>query len=131
MMKPDPIATEPFARARGIAAVGGALVLALAALLGGRRGFVSATAGSLLSFANVWTLERFGQRAVEQAAVSGGGAVAAPLSAALGAKTVVLLTASWVLVRTGHLDPLPFGLGFMVSIFSLLGAGLWAARRAE
>ena len=129
MTNPDPIAAEPFARARGIAAVGGALVLALAALRWGPRGFVSAAAGSLLSFANVWALERFGQRAVEQAAVSGAGTVAGPLTAALSAKTVVLLTAAWVLVRTGGLDPLPFGLGFMVSIFSLLGAGLFAARR--
>jgi hypothetical protein len=131
MMNPDPIAAEPLAHARGIAAVGGAFVLLLSALLWGGRGFVSAAAGSLLSIANVWALERFAQRAVEQSAILGAGAVAAPLSAALGAKTVVLLTATWVLVRVGGLETLPFGLGFMVSIFSLLGAGLWAARRAE
>ncbi|HMC94512.1 MAG TPA: hypothetical protein VKO16_07050 [Polyangia bacterium] len=130
-MNPDPIAAEPLARARGIAVVGGVLVLALAAILGGRRAFVSAAAGSVLSFANVWALERFAQRAVAQAALLGGGAVAAPLTAALGAKTVVLLTASWVLIRVGGLETLPFGLGFMVSIFSLLGAGLYAAQRAE
>jgi|SRR5450432_608312 len=130
-MNPDPIAAEPLARARGIAVVGGVLVLALAAILGGRRAFVSAAAGSVLSFANVWALERFAQRAVAQAAILGGGAVAAPLTAALGAKTVVLLTASWVLIRVGGLETLPFGLGFMVSIFSLLGAGLYAAQRAE
>jgi hypothetical protein len=130
-MNPDPIAAEPLARARGIAVVGGVLVLALAAVLGGRRAFVSAAAGSALSFANVWALERFAQRAVAQAAILGGGAVAAPLTAALGAKTVVLLTASWVLIRVGGLETLPFGLGFMVSIFSLLGAGLSAAQRAE
>jgi hypothetical protein len=130
-MNPDPIAAEPLARARGIAVVGGVLVLALAAILGGRRAFVSAAAGSALSFANVWALERFAQRAVAQAAILGGGAVAAPLTAALGAKTVVLLTASWVLIRVGGLETLPFGLGFMVSIFSLLGAGLYAAQRAE
>ncbi len=130
-MNPDPIAAEPLARARGIAVVGGVLVLALAAILGGRRALVSAAAGSVLSFANVWALERFAQRAVAQAAILGGGAVAAPLTAALGAKTVVLLTASWVLIRVGGLETLPFGLGFMVSIFSLLGAGLSAAQRAE
>jgi hypothetical protein len=130
-MNPDPIAAEPLARARGIAVVGGVLVLALAAVLGGRRAFVSAAAGSALSFANVLALERFAQRAVAQAAILGGGAVAAPLTAALGAKTVVLLTASWVLIRVGGLETLPFGLGFMVSIFSLLGAGLSAAQRAE
>lgn len=130
-MNPDPIAAEPLARARGIAVVGGVLVLALAAILGGRRALVSAAAGSVLSFANVWALERFAQRAVEQAAILGGAAVAAPLTAALGAKTVVLLTASWVLIRVGGLETLPFGLGFMVSIFSLLGAGLSAAQRAE
>jgi hypothetical protein len=130
-MNPDPIAAEPLARARGIAVVGGVFVLALAAVLGGRRALVSAAAGSVLSFANVWALERFAQRAVEQAAILGGGAVAGPLTAALGAKTVVLLTASWMLIRIGGLETLPFGLGFMVSIFSLLGAGLWASQRAE
>jgi hypothetical protein len=35
------------------------------------------------------------------------------------------------LIRVGGLETLPFGLGFMVSIFSLLGAGLSAAQRAE
>jgi hypothetical protein len=130
-MNPDPIAPEPLARARGFAALGGVFVLALAGLLWGRRGFASAAAGSLLSFANVWALERFAQRAVQQAAVVGAGAVAGPLTAALAAKTVVLLTASWVLIRTGGLETLPFGLGFLVSIFALLGAGLWTARSAD
>lgn len=130
-MSPDPTAAEPLARARGIAVVGGAFVLALSALLWGRRGLASAAAGSMLSLANVWALERFARRAVEQAAVLGGGAVAGPLTAALGAKTVVLLTTAWMLIRIGRLETLPFGLGFLVSIFSLLGAGLWAARRAE
>jgi hypothetical protein len=129
-MNPDQIAAEPLARARGIAVVGGVFVLAMSALLWGRRGLVSAAAGSLLSLANVWTLERFARRAVERAAVVGGG-VAGPLSAALSAKTVVLLTTSWVLIRTGRLETLPFGLGFLVSIFALLGAGLWSAGRTE
>ncbi|HEX3903994.1 MAG TPA: hypothetical protein VH853_14225 [Polyangia bacterium] len=127
-MNPDPTAAEPLPHARSLAALGSAFVLALSALCWGHRGLVSAAAGSLLSFANVWALERFAQRAVERAAI-GDASVAAPLTAALSAKTVVLLTTSWVLLRAGRLLPLPFGLGYLVSIFSLLGAGLFAARR--
>jgi hypothetical protein len=41
------------------------------------------------------------------------------------------LTASWMLIRLGNLETLPFGLGFLVSIFSLLGAGLWTAQVME
>jgi hypothetical protein len=127
-MNPDPTAADPLPHARSIAAVGGAVVLALAGLCWGRHGFLSAAAGSLLSFANVWALERFALRAVERAAI-GDFSVAGPLTAALGAKTIVLLTAAWVLMRAGRLDTLPFALGYLVSIFSLLGAGLQAARR--
>jgi hypothetical protein len=130
MMTPNPTAADPLPGARSIAAVGGALVLALCGLLWGRRGFASAAAGSLLSLANVWALDRIAQRAVERAAL-GDLSVAGQLSAALGAKTIVLLTAAWVLIRIGGFQTLPFGLGYMVSIFSLLGAGLRAARRAE
>ena len=127
-MNPDPTAADPLPHARTLAVLGSVFVLALSGLCWGHRGLVSAAAGSLLSFANVWALERFASRAVERAAV-GDPSVAAPLTAALSAKTVVLLTASWVLIRAGRLLPLPFGLGYLVSIFSLLGAGLFAARR--
>ena len=127
-MTPNPTAADPLPGARSIAAVGGAVVLALCGLLWGRRGFASAAAGSLLSMANVWALDRFAQRAVERASL-GDLSVAGQLTAALGAKTIVLLTTAWVLIRLGGFQTLPFGLGFMVSIFSLLGAGLRAARR--
>jgi uncharacterized membrane protein len=127
-MTPRTTVPDSLPHARGLAAVGSVAVLALAGLCWGRHGFVSAAAGSLVSFANVWALQRFAQRAVERAEL-GDLSVAGPLTAVLGAKTIVLLTASWVLIRTGGLATLPFGLGFMVSIFSLLGAGLQAARR--
>ena len=130
MMTPTPTVAEPLPGARSFAAVGSAFVLALCGLLWGRRGFSSAAAGSLLSLANVWALDRFAQRAVERAEL-GDLSVAGQLTAALGAKTIVLLTTAWVLMRLGGFQTLPFGLGFMVSIFSLLGAGLRAARRAE
>jgi hypothetical protein len=127
-MNPAPTAADPLPHARTLAALGGGVVLALAGLAWGRRGLASAAAGSLLSFANVWALGLFARRAVARAA-EGDLSVGGQLTGALGAKTVVLLTTAWVLIRTGGLETLPFGLGYLVSIFSLLGAGLWAARR--
>ena len=67
-MNPDPTAADPLPHARSLAAVGSVFVLALSGLCWGQRGFVSAAAGSLLSFVNVWAIERFARRAVERAA---------------------------------------------------------------
>jgi hypothetical protein len=70
-------------------------------------------------------------RAVGRVAELGAGAAAAQLTSALGAKTMVLLGAVFVLGRLARLEALPFALGLMVSVASLLGAGLVSARRAE
>jgi hypothetical protein len=127
-MNHEKTAADPLPQARRLAAAGSAVLLAAAGLCWGARGVASAAAGSLLSLANVWALDRFAQRAVARAA-TGDLSVAGQLVAALGAKTIVLLTTAWVMIRLGRFETLPFGLGFMVSIFSLLGAGLLAARQ--
>jgi hypothetical protein len=43
----------------------------------------------------------------------------------------LLFTAVWVLTRSVRLESVPFALGLLVSVFSLLGAGLLAAARAH
>jgi hypothetical protein len=130
-MTAHPQKTDPLALARGLALVIGGGVLALAAARWGRAGAAAAAAGTLLSLANVWALARFAMRAMGQAAAGGPHTATAQLTAALGAKTALLLGAVWALTRSGRLQVLPFGLGLMVSVFALLGAGLWSAARAE
>jgi hypothetical protein len=66
-------------------------------------------------------------------AVTGAGAAASGLQAALAAKTVVLLTVVALLsgsVGAGRLST-PFGLGLLVSVFALILAGLVAAARDQ
>ena len=130
-MTPPQRTAEPLALALGLAVVIGGGVLALSALGWGRAGLAAAAAGTVLSLLNVWALARFALRAMAQATAIGPHTATAQLTAALGAKTVVLFTAVWVLTRSGRLETLPFALGLMVSVFSLLGAGLWSAARAD
>jgi hypothetical protein len=104
----------------------------LAGALGwGRAGLLAAALGTGLSLINVWALRRFAARAVANVAVLGAGAASAQLTAALGAKTMVLLGAVWVIGRGGTLAMLPFACGLMVAVFALLGAGLWSAFHPE
>src|SRR4051812_29803213 len=122
---------EPLARAPAFALVIGGGVLAGGALGWGCAGGVAAAMGTALSGVNVWTLRRFAVRAVASVAVEGPAAASSQLTAALGAKTVVLFTCVWVLGRAAALEAVPFAFGLLVSVFALLGAGLWSALRGE
>jgi hypothetical protein len=131
MIPPTQRTADPLARASGLAIVAGGAVLVAGALCWGRAGLVAAALGSALSVLNVWALRRFAVRAIENVALAGPSAATAQLSSALGAKTVVLLAMVWLLVRSGSLAMVPFTLGLLVSVFALLGAGLWSALRGE
>ena len=121
---------EPLALARSLAVVGSGAVLILAALAWGRGGLIAAGLGASLSIVNAWAMARFADRAAARAAAQEPHAATAQLTAALGAKSAVLLTAVWVLTRSGKIAIAPLALGLMVSVLSLLGAGLWTALRA-
>ena len=120
---------DPLARAGGLAIVVGGAVLGSGALGWGRAGLVAAALGTALSLLNVWALRRFAVRAIANVAVAGPSAASAQLTSELGAKTVVLLAMVWLVTRGGSLAMVPFALGLLVSVFALLGAGLWSALR--
>jgi hypothetical protein len=120
---------DPLARAGGLAIVVGGAVLVAGALGWGRAGLVAAALGTALSMLNVWALRRFAVQAIANVALTGPSAASAQLTSALGAKTVVLLAMVWLVARGGSLAMAPFALGLLVSVFALLGAGLWSALR--
>jgi hypothetical protein len=122
---------DPLGRAPALAAVIGGAVLAGGALGWGRPGLLAAALGTGLSLLNVWVLRRFAARAVEAVSATGPAAASSQLTAALGAKTMVLLTCVWLLGRAAALETVPFAFGLLVSVFALLGAGLWSALRGE
>jgi hypothetical protein len=117
---------EPLALA-GLLAIGlaGAVTVA-AGLQWGRSGVVAAGQGALISLINLFALERLASRAARRALELGGGAAAAGLQAALGAKTALLLLVIVLVARAQAVGPslLPFALGLMVSVFALLSAAL-------
>jgi hypothetical protein len=129
MTNPNP-RTDPVARAYGLAVVIGGAVMVAGALVWGRAGLIAATVGTVLSMVNIWALARLARQAVAQAA-GGEGAAPAPLTAALTAKTAVLLSVVLVLTRTGRIETTPFALGLLVSAFAFLGMGAWTALKAE
>ena len=120
---------EPLVLARPLAFVLAAVVIAGSGLAWGAGGTLAALIGSALSVINVLVLARLGARAAERAVADGPGTAVSGLQAALGAKTVVLLTIVALLAGTvgaGRLS-IPFGLGLLVSVFALILAGLYAA----
>jgi hypothetical protein len=123
----EPRSIDPLARARGLAVVGSGAVLVLAAFVWGRPGLVAAAFGAGLSVVNAWALARLANRAAARAAAQAPHTATVQLTAALGAKTAVLLIAVWVLTHSGKLALVPFAMGLLVSVVALLGAGLWAA----
>jgi hypothetical protein len=124
-------AADPLARAPGLAVVASGAAMLIGALGWGGAGLAAAAAGGLLSLVNVWALHKASVRAVAQAAAGGPSTAVVQLTAALGAKTALLFAAVWIATHAAHVPILPFGLGLLVSVFSLLGAGLTAVARAE
>jgi hypothetical protein len=110
--------------------IGGA-VLVGGALGWGRPGLLAAAVGTVLSLLNVWVLRRLAVRAVAAVPATGPSAASSQLTAVLGAKTIVLLTCVGLLGRAADLETVPFAFGLLVSVFALLGAGLWSALRGE
>jgi hypothetical protein len=134
MTSPDPRSidrsADPLSRARGLAVVGSGGVVVASTLGWGRPGLVAGACGAGLSLLNAWALSRFANRAALRAAAQEPNAATVELTSALGAKTAVLLAAVWLLTRNGKLEMIPFALGLLVSVLSLLGAGLWSALSA-
>jgi hypothetical protein len=87
--------------------------------------------GAALSVLNVFVLTRFARQAVATAAAGGPNTAIVRLTSALGAKTIVLLTFVWVICKSTSLLVLPLALGLLVTVFCLLGAGLFTNLRAE
>jgi hypothetical protein len=125
----DPV--ELAALARGLAVVVGGGVVTLSALAWGMPGLAAAAVGAALSVINVFVLTRFARQAVVVAAAGGPNTAIVRLTSALGAKTIVLLTTVWVVSKSASLLPLPLALGLLVTVFSLVAAGLVTARRTE
>jgi hypothetical protein len=119
------------ALARGLAIVVGGAVVTLSALAWGMPGLRAAALGAGLSVLNVFVLTRFARQAVEVAAAGGPNTAIVRLTSALGAKTIVLLTAVWVVCKSTSLLVLPLALGLLVTVICLLGAGLLSTLRAE
>ena len=131
-MSTTPTSTSDLeARARGLTIVVGGAVVVLSALAWGAPGLGSAAVGAGLSVINVFLLTRFARQAVALAADGGPNTAILRLMSALGAKTIVLLTIVWLVCRSPSLRVLPLGLGLLVTVFSLLGAGLVTGPRAE
>jgi hypothetical protein len=126
---PQTDTSELEARARGLSLVVAGAVVAASALAWGVPGLVAAAVGSALSVANVFVLTRFARQAMTIAAEGGPNTAIVRLTSALGAKTVVLLTVVWVVMKSASLRLLPLALGLLVTVFCLLGAGLMSARR--
>jgi hypothetical protein len=126
MIAPTPRRIELLAHARGLAVVLGGASLIGGAFGWGRAGLVAAALGTAISLLNLWALRRLALRAVASISQTGAGAATAQLSSALGAKTMVLLALVWVVSRSAALPTLPFALGLLVTVFALLGAGLWS-----
>lgn len=131
MTTPDQNTTDLAALARGLAIVVGGGVVALAALAWGMPGLQAAAVGAGLSVMNVFVLTRFARQAVAVAAAGGPNTAIVRMTSALGAKTIVLLTVVWVVTKSGSLRIMPLALGLLVTVFSLLAAGLVTARRSE
>ena len=119
---------EPLVLARPLALGIGAAVIAWSGIGWGRAGTVAALLGVVVSLANVWVLERLGARAMREATGAHPVHAAARLQVALGAKTIILLALVALLAQKGPagLAMTPFTIGLLVSVFSLVAAGLIA-----
>jgi hypothetical protein len=131
MNNPAQSTTDLAALARGLAIVVGGGVVALAAFAWGTPGLLSAAIGAALSVMNVFVMTRFASQAVAVAAAGGPNTAIVRMTSALGAKTIVLLTVVWVFSKSASLRVMPLALGLLVTVFSLVAAGLVTSRRSE
>lgn len=120
----------PIMRARAFAVVLGGVVVVGGSYGWGLPGLRAAAMGTALSLMNVWALERLVTRATRRVLADGAEAATRGLQAALGAKTVVLLTLVALLAgRAKGATSTPFTLGLLVSVFALLAGGIQTALR--
>lgn len=106
----------------GVAASGGALLLASGALLG-TRAMAAVALGVVLALSNLWTIERFVR--VYLTSERGRWAGVALLKSAMLFGLVALL------VKSGAVDVLPLVLGFGALPLGVVIAGLWPAAPAR
>lgn len=103
----------------------GAAVTAVAGLLWGAHGMLSAGVGAALACLNFVAITRLGRRAVRRVETGGGGSgQGIALAAGLLIKMTALFAMVWVAVRIIKLQALPFALGMSVFVFSILLVGL-------
>lgn len=132
ILLPQTNTLEPLSLARPLALLIGVAVVAWGGLVWGRPGTIAAAIGTIVSLGNVWVLERLGARAMREVAGEPSAAeatdVASRLHVALGAKTIILLALVAFLANQGwsSLEMKPFAIGLLVSVFSLVAAGLIA-----
>jgi hypothetical protein len=125
----DPIDLATFAR--GLAIVLGGAVMMVSAFAWGAPGLRAAGVGAALSVLNVFVLTRFARQAIVVAAEGWPNTAIVRLTGALNAKTVFLLCAVWIVMRSLHPHGLALALGLLVTVFSLLVAGLARTLRTE
>jgi len=107
----------------------GVAAVAVAGLLWGPLGMVSAGVGAALSLANFWALRRLGARAIAKVESGATTGQALMLVASLSIKMVLLFGLVWVAVRRLGLPILPFTVGFSVFVIATLFGGLYLGPR--
>ena len=98
---------------------------ALAGILWGVRGTLSAATGAAIACADFHYLGRLGARAIAEVRAGG-----SPWGLGVGliVKMALLFALVFVAIRIVHLDVPPFALGFSVFVISILLVGLSAGR---
>ncbi|HEX2658366.1 MAG TPA: ATP synthase subunit I [Polyangia bacterium] len=107
----------------------GAAAVAVAGLLWGGPGMLSAGVGAALSVANFWVLRRLGARAVAKVETGATTGQALLLVASLSIKMLLLFGLVWVAIRRIGLPVFPFTLGFSVFVVSSVFGGLYLGPR--
>jgi hypothetical protein len=93
---------------------------AVAGIVWGPRGTLSAGAGALLACADFYVLARLGARAVVAARDGASAGALGGLALALLGKMTALFALVFVALRVAHLAAAPFALGFSVLVISIL-----------
>ena len=93
---------------------------AVAGIVWGPRGTLSAGAGALLACADFYVLARLGARAVAAARDGASAGALGGLAFALIGKMTALFALVFVALRVAHLAVVPFGFGFSVLVVAIL-----------